>query len=68
MSQIPLYTITDDTFFDNLSNGTNIDNNSLEMFLAKQYFDDWLTDDLLTISVTFAWFHKIENTDVADWK
>ena len=40
LSQILVYAITDDTYFDSLSM-VQIDN-GLEMSLAKQYFDDWL--------------------------
>ena len=40
LSQILMYAITDDTYFDSLSM-VQIDN-GLEMSLAKQYFDDSL--------------------------
>ena len=44
LSQIPVYAITDDTYFDSLSNSINREwfrnvENGLEMSLAKQYFD-----------------------------
>ena len=47
LSQIPVYAITDDTYFDSLSNSINREwfrnvENGLEMSLAKQYFDSWL--------------------------
>ena len=34
---------------------------TLEFFLATLVIKEKLTDDLLTISVTFIWFYKIEN-------
>ena len=40
---------------------------TLKFFFATLVIKEKLTNDLLTISVTFTQFYKIENIDIADW-